>query len=218
MATSFAQQKNVIRSQSKEEEGQQLVARQLFRHWMARSRDSSICPIFAEIVPERSRTSIYALDQSFESSLASFAPPIVGLLVQHVFGYKPIPKGSSDSVEIETDRENAAALAKALFTTMAIPMTLCVSIYSFLYCTYPRDRERARMHALMESEMLQLETSCAASGEKYSQLDVSEPKVLNGKDESDINVEYAAHERNELDDTDKKSLLSHQLTFSYMKE
>ncbi|XP_062007667.1 uncharacterized protein LOC133724763 isoform X2 [Rosa rugosa] len=186
-----------------------------FTSWNAPATNN---PIFAEIVPERSRTSIYALDQSFESILSSFAPPIVGILVQHVFGYKPIPKGSSDSVEIETDRENAAALAKALFTTMAIPMTLCVSIYSFLYCTYPRDRERARMQALIESEMQHLETSCAASGEEYSQLNVSESKVLNGKDESDIDVEYAAHESVELDDNDEKSLLSHQLTFSNMKE
>ncbi|KAM5577317.1 hypothetical protein ABKV19_007923 [Rosa sericea] len=186
-----------------------------FTSWNAPATNN---PIFAEIVPERSRTSIYALDQSFESILSSFAPPIVGILVQHVFGYKPIPKGSSDSVEIETDRENAAALAKALFTTMAIPMTLCVSIYSFLYCTYPRDRERARMQALIESEMQHLETSCAASGEEYSQLNVSESKVLNGKDESDMDVEYAAHESVELDDNDEKSLLSHQLTFSNMKE
>ena len=66
-------------------------------------------PIFAEIVPERARTSIYALDRSFESILGSFAPPIVGILAQHVYGYKPFPKGSTNSEEIETDRENAAA-------------------------------------------------------------------------------------------------------------
>ncbi|XVF15172.1 hypothetical protein REPUB_Repub09cG0127400 [Reevesia pubescens] len=110
-------------------------------------------PIFAEIVPEKSRTSIYALDCSFESILASFAPPIVGILAQHVYGYKTIPKGSSDSIEIETDRKNAASLAKALCTAIGIPMAICCSIYSFLYCTYTRDRERARMQALIESEM-----------------------------------------------------------------
>ncbi|KAM7266546.1 hypothetical protein ACFE04_004443 [Oxalis oulophora] len=33
--------------------------------------------IFAEIVPEKSRTSVYALDRSFESVLSSFAPPVV---------------------------------------------------------------------------------------------------------------------------------------------
>ncbi|MED6158880.1 hypothetical protein PIB30_037166 [Stylosanthes scabra] len=125
-------------------------------------------PIFAEIVPEKSRTAIYALDRSFESILASFAPPIVGLLAQHVYGYKPIPKGSSDSVEIETDRENAASLAKALYTAIGIPMIICCSIYSFLYCTYPRDRERARMIALVESEMQQLEVEDGTT-ENYCQ-------------------------------------------------
>ncbi|KAL1328099.1 hypothetical protein HN51_038032 [Arachis hypogaea] len=109
-------------------------------------------PIFAEIVPEKSRTAIYALDRSFESILASFAPPIVGLLAQHVYGYKP-PKRPSDSV----DRENATSLAKALYTAIGIPMIICCSIYSFLYCTYPRDREQARMIALVDSEMQQLE-------------------------------------------------------------
>ncbi|KAF9623784.1 hypothetical protein IFM89_005291 [Coptis chinensis] len=114
-------------------------------------------PIFAEIVPEKSRTSIYALDRSFESILASFAPPVVGILSQHLYGYKPVPRGSSQTVEIETDRENAASLAKALYTAIAIPMTICCFIYSFLYCTYPRDRARARMEALIESEMQQIE-------------------------------------------------------------
>ena len=66
-------------------------------------------PIFAEIVPEKQRTSIYALDRTFESILASFAPPVVGLLSQHLYGFKPDDKGSSP----EQDRENAASLAKA---------------------------------------------------------------------------------------------------------
>nr|ACK44506.1 AT5G10190-like protein [Arabidopsis arenosa] len=113
-------------------------------------------PIFAEIVPERARTSIYALDRSFESILASFAPPIVGMLAQNIYGYKPIPKGSSSLIKIETDRENAASLAKALYTAIGIPMVICCTIYSFLYCTYPRDRDRAKLQALIESEMQQL--------------------------------------------------------------
>ncbi|KAF9600436.1 hypothetical protein IFM89_009351 [Coptis chinensis] len=58
-------------------------------------------------------------------------------------GYKPVPRGSSQTVEIETDRENVASLAKALYTAITIPMTICCFIYSFLYCTYPRDRARA---------------------------------------------------------------------------
>ncbi|KAF0913184.1 hypothetical protein E2562_020350 [Oryza meyeriana var. granulata] len=73
-------------------------------------------PICAEIVPEKSRTSIYALDMCFESILSSFAPPIVGILAQRV---------------------------------------------------YPRDRERARMQSLIESELQQMEqeSSCLEDGD-----------------------------------------------------
>ncbi|KAF0913183.1 hypothetical protein E2562_020349 [Oryza meyeriana var. granulata] len=118
-------------------------------------------PIFAEIVPEKSRTSIYALDRSFESVLSSFAPPIVGILAQRVYGYRPDDKGKS----VQLDRENAASLAKALYTSIAIPFTICTSIYSFLYCSYPQDRERARMQSLIESELQQMEeSSCLEEG------------------------------------------------------
>ncbi|CAM0951174.1 unnamed protein product [Alopecurus aequalis] len=110
-------------------------------------------PIFAEIVPEKSRTSIYALDRSFETVLSSFAPPIVGILAQRVYGYRPDDKGMSPRL----DRENAASLAKALYTAIAIPFTICTAIYSFLYCSYPRDRDRARMQSLAESELQQME-------------------------------------------------------------
>ncbi|KAK6115491.1 hypothetical protein DH2020_007760 [Rehmannia glutinosa] len=117
-------------------------------------------PIFAEIVPEKSRTSIYALDRSFESVLSSFAAPTVGLLAQYVHGYKPVPQGSED---ISTDRGNATSLAKALFVAIAIPMALCCVIYSFLYHTYPRDRDRARMETAIESEMQLIELNSSHS-------------------------------------------------------
>ncbi|KAI3870000.1 hypothetical protein MKX03_010294 [Papaver bracteatum] len=116
--------------------------------------------------------SIYALDQSFESVLASFAPPIVGILSQHVFGYRPAPRGSSQSVEVETDRKNAASLAKENTLRFRFPMVICILIYSFLYCTYPRDRDRAKMKALIESEMEQL------GSEKLSR----EGKILSNSD------------------------------------
>jgi len=53
---------------------------------------------------------------------------------------------------VETDRENAAALAKAVYTEIAVPMAICCLTYTFLYCTYPRDRERARKELLMASD------------------------------------------------------------------
>lgn len=138
-------------------------------------------PIFAEIVAEKERTSIYALDRSFESILASFAPPVVGILAQHVYGYKPIPEGSSKAIETETDRGNAAALAEALYTAIAIPMALCCLIYSFLYRSYPKDRDRARLES---QEELEMRLHCNDSPGFYStvqtheQIDDDEEKKL----------------------------------------
>ncbi|KAJ1398654.1 MFS transporter superfamily [Sesbania bispinosa] len=176
--------------------------------WNGPATNNMDSPIFAEIVPEKSRTAIYALDRSFESILASFAPPVVGVLAQHVYGYKPIPKGSSDSVEIETDRENAASLAKALYTAIGIPMTICCLIYSFLYCTYPRDRERARMVALVESEMQQIEMEDDTK-EEYCEIHVLESNGHeNSKIDNDIDYDYPREGNIEVDDDDEKVLLS----------
>ncbi|GJN34145.1 hypothetical protein PR202_gb22788 [Eleusine coracana subsp. coracana] len=125
-------------------------------------------PIFAEIVPERSRTSIYALDRSFESVLASFAPPVVGFLAEHVYGYNPISYGVGLG-SVGRDKSNAGALAKALYTAIAIPMFLCCLIYSLLYRTYPRDRERAKMDSLIASELQLIELErCHAVGAYYA--------------------------------------------------
>lgn len=150
------------------------------------------------------------MDRSFETILASFAPPVVGILSQHVYGYKPVPKGSSDSVEIETDRENAASLAKALYTAIGVPMAICCFIYSFLYCTYPRDRERARMQTVSESEMQQLEEDNSPStGDEYFEVHASETKELNGKERSEINIDFGGDlDSLDLDDNDKKYLLN----------
>ncbi|KAJ9673810.1 hypothetical protein PVL29_023390 [Vitis rotundifolia] len=175
-------------------------------------------PIFAEIVPEKSRTSIYALDRSFESILSSFAPPVVGILAQHVYGYKPVPKGSSESEEIATDRGNAASLAKALYTAIGIPMALCCLIYSFLYFTYPRDRERAQMEALIESEMQQMESDNICAGTEYprSQLLESEDAYVN--DRSVIEIDYEGRSNPDFEENDDKMLLYRQLTFSNLGE
>ncbi|KAM2022287.1 hypothetical protein ACFX16_044209 [Malus domestica] len=172
-------------------------------------------PIFAEIVPERSRTNVYALDRSFESILSSFAPPVVGILAQHMYGYKPVRQGSSASEEITTDRGNALSLAKALYTAIGIPMALCCVIYSFLYCTYPRDRERARMEVLIEAEMQQIELEDSPAGEEYSRARFPESEELYVNDETVIDVEYEGEDA-AGSDTDEQTLLYRQLTFANM--
>ncbi|CAN6204041.1 unnamed protein product [Urochloa humidicola] len=120
---------------------------------MAWSTVSTSNPIFAEIVPENARTAVYALDLCFENVVASFGAPVVGILAERVFGYRP---GAAAA-----DRENAAALGKAVFAGIAVPATICclTSAVSALYWTYPADRRRARMMAA--APMLQ-----EASGDK----------------------------------------------------
>ncbi|XP_024515081.1 uncharacterized protein LOC9649867 isoform X3 [Selaginella moellendorffii] len=108
-------------------------------------------PIFAEIVPEKSRTTIYALDRSFESVLASFAPPIVGLLAEHLYGYVPPPPTSKNPVEANSG--DAVSLGKALYTAYAIPMATCCLTYTFLYWSYPKDRDRVVNSFQAQTEM-----------------------------------------------------------------
>ncbi|CAN6307471.1 unnamed protein product [Urochloa humidicola] len=105
----------------------------------------SLCSlIFAEIVPEKARMTVYAMGRCFETVFASFAPPLVGILAERVFGYQLAASGTS----VDADRENAAALGKAVFAEIAMPITVCCLTYSALYWTYPADRQRAKMAAV----------------------------------------------------------------------
>ncbi|XP_066390176.1 uncharacterized protein [Miscanthus floridulus] len=164
------------------------------------------CPIFAEIVPEKQRTSIYALDRTFESILASFAPPVVGLLSQHLYGFKPDVKGSSP----EQDRENAASLAKALYTAICIPMVICSSIYTFMYRTYPRDRERARMQSMIQSELDQIELGGSSFGCGDDRFELFE-SVHHGDKPDEVDGSYGAEEYAEADAGTEKLLGNHEL-------
>ena len=154
------------------------------------------------------------MDRSFESILASFAPPVVGILAQHVYGYKPVTIGSSDAESIETDRENAASLAKALYTAMGIPFTVCCFIYSFLYCTYPRDRERARMHALIETEIQLMEDGVIPPSAEESALRFSDSSDMGLKDRSVISIEYGGDQDLEFEENEQNNLLSSQVPLS----
>ncbi|XP_078430382.1 major facilitator superfamily protein [Wolffia australiana] len=93
-------------------------------------------PIFAEIVPARQRTMVYAFDRAVEGGLASLAAPAVGFLAERVFGY-----GSGPG--------KAAALSKGLLLTMALPWCLCGFLYSPLYFTLERDQAAAKEQELI---------------------------------------------------------------------
>lgn len=106
-------------------------------------------PMFAEVVPSKHRTMIYAFDRAFEGSFSSFAAPIVGILAEKMYGY------DAKSVDplLGSTRE-ALALSKGLFSMMVVPFGLCCLFYTPLYWTFKQDRENARLAAAKETEMI----------------------------------------------------------------
>lgn len=106
-------------------------------------------PMFAEVVPAKHRTMIYAFDRAFEVSFSSFAAPIVGILAEKMYGYDP----KSVDPLLGSPRE-AFALSRGLLSMMVVPFGLCCLFYSPLYWVFHRDRDNARMASLKEEEMM----------------------------------------------------------------
>lgn len=106
-------------------------------------------PMFAEVVPPKHRTMIYAFDRAFEVSFSSFAAPLVGILSEKMYGYDV---KAVDPV-LGSARE-ALALSKGLLAVMVVPFGLCSLLYSLLYWTFKQDRENARIAIAKETEML----------------------------------------------------------------
>ncbi|KAK6125474.1 hypothetical protein DH2020_040782 [Rehmannia glutinosa] len=106
-------------------------------------------PMFAEVVPPKHRTMIYAFDRAFEVSFSSFAAPVVGILSEKIYGYDA---KSVDPV-LGSTRE-AIALSRGLLAMMVVPFGLCALFYTPLYWTFKQDRENARIASVKETEML----------------------------------------------------------------
>ena len=83
--------------------------------------------------------------------MASFAPPLVGILAERVFGYVVVSSHGSDA-DIIADKHNAVALGKALYVAFGIPFAICSLLYTILYWTYPKDRDKARVREEEEME------------------------------------------------------------------
>jgi len=146
-------------------------------------------PIFAEIVPERARTSIYALDRGFESLLASFAPPVVGILAERVYGYIPPKAGTDATSELLIDKDNAVSLSKALYTAIGAPLTLCCLIYTLLYWTYPRDRDCARALSSQLGASYEFEKFGLEDENELDVIDVYGEDEIDDDDDDDNNTE-----------------------------
>ncbi|PON31850.1 Major facilitator [Parasponia andersonii] len=106
-------------------------------------------PIFAEVVPAKHRTMIYAFDRAFEVSVSSFAAPLVGILSEKMFGY--------DSKGVDPllgSKQEALALSQGLLSMMIVPFGVCCLFYTPLYKVFWKDRENARLSSVKEEEMI----------------------------------------------------------------
>ncbi|KAM0943641.1 putative major facilitator superfamily, MFS transporter superfamily [Dioscorea sansibarensis] len=105
-------------------------------------------PMFAEVVPSKHRTMIYAFDRAFEGSFSSFAAPAVGILTEKIYGYDSRPVNS-----VSGSAHQAFALSRGLLSMMVLPFGLCSLFYSPLYVIFKRDRDNARAASLKEQEL-----------------------------------------------------------------
>ncbi|XP_043709673.1 multidrug resistance protein 2-like [Telopea speciosissima] len=105
-------------------------------------------PMFAEVVPAKHRTMIYAFDRAFEGSFSSFAAPIVGMVAEKVYGYD-----SKSANLVSGSAKEAFALSRGLLSMMAVPFGLCSLFYTPLYRIFGRDRDSARLVNSKEQEM-----------------------------------------------------------------
>lgn len=106
-------------------------------------------PMFAEVVPAKHRTMIYAFDRAFEVSFSSFAAPLVGIMSEKIYGY------DAKSIDpIRGSAREAFALSKGLLSMMAVPFGLCCLLYTPLHVAFGRDRDNARIANSKEEEMM----------------------------------------------------------------
>ena len=103
-------------------------------------------PIFAEIVPVKHQTMIYAFDQVFDISFSFVTAPLVGILSEKMFGY--------NSKFVDPIKGEALALSKGFLLMMAITFGLCCLCYMPLHYMFKQDRENASMIGVKEQEMI----------------------------------------------------------------
>lgn len=96
-------------------------------------------PILSEIVPASARSRVMAWECALENSIANaLGPPVVALLATKCFGYT----FGDDDADEGPSIESAEALGKAMTAVICVPWFVCLTAYSLLHWSYPRDVRR----------------------------------------------------------------------------
>jgi len=153
-----------------------LVSKGVLTQWAATACNN---PCFAEVVPPRLRTAVFALDRCAEGVLSALGAPLVGRAAEALFGFGAGESGGGGGTAAAgdcagvlaggragggggsaggggafarhaADPSRADALASAMLLFTTVPWALCALVYTLLHWTYPRDRRRAAAEAAAE--------------------------------------------------------------------
>ena len=109
-------------------------------------------PVWAQIVPSRLRTLVFASSLAIEKGVATLGAPLVGLLAQKLYGFKfGSPNLAAGGPPTERDLDHAQSLAKGIFLAIGVPVSVCVVMITGLYWTYPGDRGKARIQSWVDN-------------------------------------------------------------------
>ncbi|KAK9844419.1 hypothetical protein WJX74_002206 [Apatococcus lobatus] len=116
--------------------------------------------MFADIVPEQSRSTVYAFDRSFEGGVAALASPLVGLVAEKCFGFKGSLAETAEASSAEA-MQNADALASSLLACLIVPWFLCLLFYTGLFWHFPRDKRDALRRSMQHGSIDNLSLATA---------------------------------------------------------
>jgi len=107
-------------------------------------------PIFSELFEPEIRGTAFSVDRLFEGSIAATGTLIVGLIADHLFGYD-----KTANATIPGTVNNVYALSYAMLIATVVPWVICLLFYSFIYLTYPKDRDAAKQKLILRKKELE---------------------------------------------------------------
>lgn len=122
-------------------------------------------PILSELFKPEIRGTAFALDRLFEGSVAASGTAVVAAIATGLGFTDPgagQPISSLTALQIST---NIDAMAWGIIIATTIPWAICLLFYSFIYITYPKDRDRTRK--IMLEQMYNTDSTTAETKAEY---------------------------------------------------